>query len=289
MKHFRTAWQHLRRSPYQAIVAILMISLTFYLASIFTLLVSGSQAVLRYFETRPQVTAFFKDDVKIDQVEELKVKLDATGKVAEIKYVSKEEALAIYREQNKADPSLLEMVTANILPASLEVSAKNISYLSDIAQILRSEPGIEEVIFQEDIVSSLRTWTANIRRAGLELVGLLAIISFFLISVITGMKIVFRREEIEILQLIGASGWFISLPFLLEGIFYGIVGAVLGWGAAYLRVLYLTSQLVEFLKETPVPPVPPLDFMLALLGIEILLGVFIGILGSLLTIKRYLK
>lgn len=289
MKHLRTAWQHLRRSPYQAAVAIMLISLTFYLGSIFALLFSGSQTLLRHFETKPQVTAFFKDEVKTNQVESIKEKLMATGKVAETKYVSKEEALAIYREQNKADPSLLEMVTANILPASLEVSAKEISYLSEIAQILRGEPGIEEVIFQEDIVSSLRVWTSNIRRAGLELVGLLMIISFLLISIITGMKVVFRKEEIEILYLIGASPWFIRVPFLLEGIFYGALGAILGWGAAYLRILYLAPQLVEFLKDTPVPPVPPVAFMLILLAGEILAGILIGILGSLLALKRYLK
>lgn len=289
MKHFKTTWQHLRRSPYQALVAVLTITLTFYLASLFVLLAGASQAILNYFETRPQVTAFLKDEVKISQVEALKDKLQATGKVSEIKYVSKEEALAIYREQNKDDPALLEMVTANILPASLEVSAKNISYLKEIAGILTEESGVEEVIFQEDIVSSLQGWTQNIRKAGIELVGSLAVISFLMISVITGMKVVLRKEEIEILQLIGASPWYIRLPFLFEGIFYGTIGAVLGWGLAYLRILYLAPTLVEFLKETPVPPVPSPITMLSLLGGEVTLGVFIGVMGSFLALTRYLK
>lgn len=289
MKHFKTVWQHLRRSPYQALVATLMISLTFYLASIFVLLAGGSQAILRYFETRPQVTAFLKDDVKTSQVEEIKAKLEATGKVAAIKYISKEEALAIYREQFKDDPSLLEMVTANILPASLEVSAKEIPSLQDIAQILRDEPDIEEVIFQEDVVSSLGSWTSNIRKAGIELVGSLFLISFLMISVIVGMKVVLRKEEIEILQLVGASGWYIRLPFILEGIIYGAVGAMVGWGLAYIRLLYLAPNLAQFLKGTPISPVPQIILMLAILGGEILLGVLIGTLGSFLALRRYLK
>lgn len=289
MKHFKTAFQYLRRSPYQAVVAILVIGLTFYLASIFTLLASGSQQILRYFENQPQVTAFFKDEVKLTEIDTLKAKLEQTGKVAKIKYVSKEEALAIYQEQNKTDPSLLEMVTANILPASLEVSAVDISELAPIAEILRAEPEIEEVIFQEDIVASLKTWTTNIRKAGIELVGSLALISFLIVSVITSIKVVLRKEEIEILQLIGASSWYIRLPFILEGIFYGMLGAFVGWGLSYLRLLYLAPNLVEFLKNTPIPPVPPPEFMLMLLGIEILLGVFIGILGSFIALKRYLK
>lgn len=289
MKHFKTAWHNLRRSPYQAVVAILMITFTFYLASIFVLLASGSQTILHYFETRPQVTAFFKDDVKTSQIEDLKMKLEKTGKVASAKYVSKEEALAIYREQSKSDPSLLEMVTANILPASLEVSPKEISNLSEIAEILRAEPGVEEVVFLEDVVKSLQAWTSNIRKSGLELVGSLGLISFLIVSVTTGMKVVLRREEIEILQLIGASPWYIRLPFILEGIFYGMAGAIFGWGLAYLRLLYLAPNLVEFLKNMPVSPVPPVTFMLAILGGEIFLGILIGILGSLLALRRYLK
>lgn len=265
-----------------------MISLTFYLASIFVLLVGASQAILTYFETRPQVTAFFKDEAKMNQVEDLKAKLGQTGKVLEMKYVSKEEALAIYQEQNKADPSLLEMVTANILPASLEVSAKSITYLSELAQVLRESPEVEEVIYQEDIVSSLRSWTSNIRKTGLELVGSLGIISFLMISVITGMKVVLRKEEIEILRLIGASSWYVRLPFLLEGIFYGAIGALAGWSLAYLRLLFLAPNLSEFLSNTPLPVTPPAVYMLALLGGEILLGVLIGILGSLLALRRYL-
>ncbi|MDP3888844.1 MAG: permease-like cell division protein FtsX [bacterium] len=289
MKHFETTWQHLRRSPYQAIVAVLVISLTFYLASIFTLLGLGSQAILHYFETRPQVTAFFKDDVKVNQVEDLKTKLEATGKVSETKYISKEEALAIYKEQSKADPALLEMVTANILPSSLEVSAKNINNLPDIAQILKSEPNVEEVTYLEDVVNSLQKWTTNVRKAGIELVGSLGFISFLIVSIIIGMKVVLRKDEIEILRLIGATSGYVRAPFILEGVFYGFVGAMVGWGLAYIRLLYLTPALVEFLKDTPVPAVPPFEIMLLILAGEVVLGILIGILGSLLALRRYLK
>lgn len=289
MNHFKTLWQHLRRSPYQAMAAILVIGVTFYLATVFALLAVGSQAILRFFETRPQVTAFLKDEVKINQIETLKEKLQASGKVAEVKYVSKDEALSIYREQNKNDPSLLEMVTANMLPASLEVSAKDISYLADIAQVLKEEQGVEEVIFQEDVVSSLKTWITNIRREGLELVGLLALTSFLIIFIFTAIKVVFRKEEIEVLKLVGATRWYIRLPFLLEGIFYGVWGAVLGWGAAYVRILYLSPSLAEFLKDTSIPPVPPVEMMLVILGGEVLLAVFIGVLGSFFALGRYLK
>jgi len=287
-KYLVTTWTHIRRSPYQAIAAVGIMMLTFFIASIFILIAAGSQSILRYFETRPQATAFFEDKVEMTQVENLKAKLSATGKVKSMTYVSKEEALAIYREQNKDDPLLLEMVTANILPASLEVSTVDIAYLGEIAEILRQEPGVEEVIFQEEVVEALKTWTSNIRRIGVALVGFLGIVSFLIVLVIIGMKVAIRREEIEILQLIGASPWYIRAPFVLEGIFYGVVGAVLAWGISYLLLLYATPFLVDFLAGLPILPVP-IVFMFALLGAEVLLGFLIGVLGSFIAVRRYLR
>ena len=287
-QHLKTTWTHIRRAPYQALAATLIMVLTFFVATIFVLTAAGSQAILNWFETRPQVTAFFEDKVTMEQVDILKAKLAQTGKIKEAKYVSKEEALAIYREQNKNDPLLLEMVTANILPASLEVSTTNISYLGEIAQILRQESGVEEVIFQEDVVRSLNNWTNVLRKIGIGLIATLGGVSLLIILVIIGMKVALRREEIEILQLIGGTDWYIRAPFIFEGIFYGVVGAILAWGISYLLLLYSTPFLVGFLAGIPILPVPFL-FMLALLGAEILVGALIGTLGSLIAVRRYLK
>lgn len=287
-QHLKTTWTHIRRAPYQALAATLIMVLTFFVATIFVLTAAGSQAILNWFETRPQVTAFFEDKVTMEQVDILRAKLAQTGKIKEAKYVSKEEALAIYREQNKNDPLLLEMVTANILPASLEVSTTNISYLGEIAQILRQESGVEEVIFQEDVVHSLHEWTNVLRKVGVGLIAILGGVSLLIILVIIGMKVALRREEIEILQLLGGTNWYIRAPFIFEGIFYGVVGAILAWGISYLLLLYSTPFLVGFLAGIPILPVPFL-FMLALLGAEILVGALIGTLGSLIAVRRYLK
>jgi len=158
---FQITWKHIRRSPYQALAALIIMVLTFFVVSVFSLISFGSEKLLNYFETRPQITAFLKDEVTGERVEALKAQLTETGKVANLKYISKEEALAIYREQNKDDPLLLEMVTADILPASLEVSAVDSASLPQLAQILKEAEGVEEVLFQEDVVATLTTWTQS--------------------------------------------------------------------------------------------------------------------------------
>lgn len=288
MRHIKTAWQHLRRSPYQALAAIGIMTLTFFVAAIFIFIASGSQAILNWFETRPQVTGFFKDEVTMTQVEALKERLNQTNKIADIKYVSKEEALAIYREQNKDDPLLLEMVTANILPASLEVSTTDLTSLGEVAKILKEAPEIDEVIFQEDVVTSLSEWTSAIRKIGLGLIIALSVFALSIILVIIGMKIALRRDEIEILRLIGASSGYVRWPFLLEGMFYGVVGAIIAWLMAVILLLYSTPFLVSFLAGIPLLPVPPL-FLALVLFVLILGGLAIGSLGSLIALKRYLR
>jgi len=287
-QHFRTAWKHTRRSPYQSLAAVLIMFLTFFIATIFTLAAGGSQIVLRYFESRPQVTAFFKDEISTQQIDMLKAKLVQTEKVEETKFISKEEALAIYREQNKDEPLLLEMVTANILPASLEVSIKNITDIDQVAGIMKNDSIVEEVVFQEDVVEALYRWTGSIRKIGIGLISVLSFVSFLIILVIIGMKITIRKSEIEILQLIGASNAYIRAPFVLEGIIYGVSGAVVAWGLSYILLLYATPFIIKFLVGIPVLPVP-YYFMLIVLGIEMLAGLIIGSLGSFIAVRRYLK
>src|SRR5436305_636027 len=122
MKFFKTAWKNIRRSPYQAIAAIFITTLTFLVFSLFSIAFYGSSKAVNYFESKPQVTAFFKDSAKQSDVDALSKDLTKSGLVSSVKFVSKVEALKIYKDQNKNDPLLLDLVTADILPSSLEIS-----------------------------------------------------------------------------------------------------------------------------------------------------------------------
>ena len=288
MKTFRSTWRNIRRSPYQAFAAIFVMTLTFLFISFFTFLLYGSTKAISYFESRPQVTAFFKNEVKQVDINNLKNDLNTTNKVAGIKFVSKEDALKIYREQNKNDPLLLELVTADILPASLEISTIKIEDLSHINNKLKDSPLVSEVVFQKDVVAVLTSWTNALRTIGLGLIVVLSLVSIFIMVIIIGVKISQKKQDIEIMRLIGAGGWYIRWPFMLEGIFYGGVGAILGWGISSLALWYATPMLSSFLKGIPIFPLP-LIFLFGLLGMEILVAIVLGTLSSFLAVLRYLK
>jgi len=288
MKSLSTARRNIRRSPYQAFAAILIMTLTFLVVSFFTFLLVGSSKIVNFFESKPQVTAFFKNDAPQADINALENQLSKSGKVASIKYLSKEDALKIYREQNKDDPLLLDLVTADVLPASFEISAIQIEDLGGISDTLKKSSIVSEVIYQKDVVSALTSWTNAIRKIGVALIVFLSLVSIFIMVTIIGIKISQKKEDIEIMKLIGATNWYIRWPFIIEGIFYGVIGALIGWSISTATLLYATPFLESFLKGIPIVPVPTMD-LLILLGLELLLATLLGVISSFLAVLRYLK
>lgn len=288
MKTFKTTWRNIRRSPYQAFAAVFVMTLTFLFISFFTFLLYGSSKAVSYFESRPQVTAFFKNETKQTDIDNLKNELMTTGKIASIKFVSKDDALKIYREQNKNDPLLLELVTADILPASLEISTTKIDDLSVVNNMLKDSPLVSEVVFQKDVVSVLTSWTNALRTIGLALIIVLSLVSIFIMVIIIGVKISQKKEDIGIMKLIGAGNWYIRWPFILEGISYGVTGAIIGWIISAGALWYATPFLSSFLKGMPIFPIP-LIFFFGLLGAEVLVALILGTFSSFIAVLRYLK
>ena len=296
-----TFWQRARRTPYQAIAAVFMIFITLFVTAIFLLLSGISTAILSYFETKPQLTVFFKDEKSKASIDQLIQKINATGKVASYQYVSKEQALAIYRDQNKNDPLLLEMVTADILPSSLEISATGPKYLVELSDLVKNESDVDEVVFQKDIVDTLISWTSTIRKVGAVFIFFLLLSTFFILLTSIGMKIAFRKEEVEILKLVGATPWYIKRPFILEGVAYGVIGATIAWIIVSGLVFYLRPFITSFLHGIPQLSLfatngitfyiwPPTVALIILLWLVLaLFGFFIGLIGSFIAISRYMK
>lgn len=297
MQAIRDAWKHIRRSPYHSTAAVLTMFLTMLLAGLFFLTTLASSLILGYFESKPQITVFFTDEATPQEADILQKTLEGTGKVSSVKYVSKEEALTIYREQNKNDPLLLEMVTADILPASIEISAVDPSFLNELTPIISNTKGVEEVVFQKDVVDTLLMWTRAIRWVGVVLVGLFAFDSLLIIMTVIGMKIALKKEEIEVLTLVGATPWYIRAPFFIEGGAYGAIGAVSSWIIITGLMIWLAPIIMGFLGTVPfvgslfanVASQTFLLFSFAFLLCMTLAGFTLGAIGSLIALGRYLK
>ena len=218
--HIKTAWDHVRRAPFQAMAAIFVLTITFFVITIITILGYSSSQVLKYFETRPQVITFLKDDITPEKISALQNKLEADNRVSEVSYISKEQALEIYKKATAGNPLLSELVSPSIFPASLEFSLVDLSYANDLIEEIKGEEIVDQVGFTaslggeetlSDVVNRLRTFSNYIKIGGGAFALLLTSTSFLVLIVIIGMRMTSRRGEIEVLDLIGATPGFIRL------------------------------------------------------------------------------
>jgi cell division transport system permease protein len=288
MKQIKQTVKQLRRSPYQALAAALAMSLTFFVTSIFILLIVGGQIILNYIEQRPQVIAFFKDDASQEKINEISNEVKASSLVKDVKYVSKEDALAIYKERNKDDPLLLQSVTADFLPASIDISIYKVADISAVTDLVKQKPQVDKVITPENLVQELTKWTKAIRIGGLIFVTSLVAISFLIIVMVIGMRIALRREEIAIMNLVGATRWYISRPFFIEGALYGVIGATISIFFVYSLLLFYSPNIQNFLGPIQIFPINPFFFLYLWLA-EVAIAIAVGVIGAIIALYRYLK
>ena len=291
----------IRRTPYQSLTSFLILFFTLFLSLFFFNMTSFFNGILSYVETRPQVTVYFQDKVEESDIFKIRDEVSATGKTTSIKYVSKDEALQIYKDLNKNNPLLLEMVTAEILPASLEVYATKPEYLSQIAEFLKKQNGIDEVVFQKNIVDKLVGLTTVLRRISVFVLFFLLIISVIVLMTTTAFKIALKKDEIELMTLLGASKSYVRKPFLLEGVFFGIASGTLAFLFFYLIFLYFNTFFKSYLAGIPTLPFynlgglniyvwpPSLNFVLLSYFAVILFGAGIGFVGNYISTSKYIK
>ncbi|MBU2543104.1 permease-like cell division protein FtsX [Patescibacteria group bacterium] len=288
MNPLSSALTNIRRSPFQSLTAIVITTVTLFVAYAFSLMILGTQQILNYFETRPQVIGFFELNTSTSEINQVGESMQQKSYVKDVRLITQEQALVTYREENKDDPLLLELVTADILPASVEVSADEVSSLVQIKNDLEALDEIEEVVFQQDIIDSLTNWTTSVRRVGVAVVVVLGLTSFLIITALVSMKVTHRKKTIQIMKILGAGNWFVIAPFFFEGVIYGLVGSLIGWIGMYISLLYLTPWLRDFLGAISLLPIPWEIFAIQL-SIGTLLAILLGGFAGVTAVKRMMK
>ena len=211
--------------------------------------------------------------------------------VLEVIYVTKDEALARLREHFADRAELLAMVADNPLPASLEIRARDPGSLQNIVSLLETKVGpesvLEEVALQEDIVERLLSLTTATRVAGVAMTGGLAVVSLFIVINTIRIAVYSRRQEIEVMKLVGATDWFVRWPFVFEGMLYGLLASLL----TLLIVVPAYDPVVEnfwaLLSFLPVERDPQFATKLALMTMVV--GIALGAAGSYISVRRFLE
>jgi cell division transport system permease protein len=283
----KRAWQGFWRNAVMSLAATATMVLMLLLLAGFWIIQAGLLAGLEFTEQKVEVVAYLQPNATDSQVGELRVALEAMPEVDEVVYVTRDEALERFRDSMEAQgrEDLTQYLDTNPLFASLEVKLTDPTGIRAVGESLREAPAVRNVINIEDLVDRVLTVTEILRTAGTVILIVVGVICLFIIVNTIRLAVFARAEEIEIMRLVGASDAFIRWPFVFEGAFVGLLGALITLGVLAAAADPLSGFMLDFFRILPIQ-VGSLsrDLITLVLGA----GVGLGIVGSWVSVRTYL-
>jgi cell division transport system permease protein len=289
---FRQARQNLNQNPWMNAITLGTITLSFLILGVFLVIFLNAKGLLEEWGSRIRVTAYLTDSVSIGGVNRLQEKIRDFREVREVRYRSKDEALKALEERLHGRQGLLKGLPRNPLPASLEIQLKpeyqNSFGVQRLVEKLRGAPEVEDLQFGAEWVERFSAFMELLEVLGLGLGGLFFLATIFVISNTIRLNIFARREEIEIMRFVGATGLFIRAPFYVEGILQGFMGACLALAILFAFFQLFSTKVYDPLKDLlgnfPVHFLTVEQMTAMALG-----GLALGLLGTQVSVGRYLR
>jgi len=283
---------NLRQNPFVSAVTVGTISLALLIASLFLLVYVNLEGMAEGWSDKVQVTAYFDKEPAPLAVTVLKGNIAALPGTAKVVFVSQVEAEKRLRGRLKGQESLLEGISPEVLPASMEISLdrkhRDSASVAAYVAALKLLQGISEVQYGEEWVKRFNSFMNMFRLMGMLLGSFLAITVLFIVSNTIKLTIYARKEELELLGLVGATRFFIKAPFLIEGVLQGALGALISLAALLACYFAFLKNAANFLGVNPVAA--GLSFLPASHLAAILLGgVLLGFIGSATSLKRFIN
>ena len=251
------AWQGFWRNPVMSVASTFTVALMLLLFAFFLIADRGLQSAVSLLESKVELVSYLSDEATVSQILELKGRIEQDPAVSSVTYVSKDEALKKLRElsEQRADLGPVEDIGINPLPASLEVKLASAQESQRVAGELRAEIGsgvVTEVVDNPQVVDKLLTITRVLSFGGFAVLGMMLLVALFVIVNTIRIAVHARRDEIEIMKLVGATDWFVRWPFILEGMLVGAFGAGVALVGLTAAAGPVTNALIGFLDILPV-------------------------------------
>jgi cell division transport system permease protein len=288
------AYRALRRNAAPSIAAIVTIAVTVLLVGVLVPVLDASGSKTDDVRSQLELKVFLFNDVKQDEVQGLQQRIEGINHVASVEYVSPAEALKI-TEERLGDDSLLDELNSNPLPPAFNVKLDDPDNLESVQAALSPpdsagkpqpiSPAIDDIV-TGDQTQQIREVTSAVKILLAVIAVLLALASLFLVGNTIRLSIYARRREVEVMQLVGATDWFIRWPFVIEGLVVGLFGAGIAVGILFLGKVTIVDPLsdnfalVENLNTIAFGP----------LLVALVAGAMaVSALGSGVTLRRFLR
>lgn len=284
------AWSNLLSNKLVTVLTVFTITLALLIISLFMLFYVNLEGTVDQWSKKVVVTVYFDSEPSPQEAASVKARIMALNGTESVKYIAKEDALKRFRSRLKGQESLLEGVAPDVLPASMEISLKKQFRSSDAVTTyvdgLKRIQGVGEVQYGEEWVRRFLSFYQMLRLLGILIGSFLLLAVLFIVSNTIKLTIMARKDELEILGLVGATPFFIKAPFLIEGMLQGAVGALLAVCLLTIGYFSFLSNAVNFLSFNPADTglffLPPVHIAAVLVG-----GVLLGFIGSLASLKKF--
>lgn len=298
LRHFREGAKNILRNGWMSFASMSSIFISLFILGIFILLAVNVNSMADQIESRVQIRVFLQTAVEEAKVTELQNKIGNIQEVSKVTFVSKEDGLSILREaMGEENGDWLEGYNNenNPLPVSFTIEVYDPQTVDDVAAQIQAindadETGpIYRIKYGQGTVEMLFKVTNAVRNIGFGIVIGLAVTAMLLISNTIKMTIINRRREIGIMKLVGATNAFIRWPFFVEGAMIGFISSALTSGVVlfgYSKIISLTQLDMSLMLITLVP-IKEIGWLTA--GLILVIGTLIGMLGSTISIRKYLK
>ncbi len=285
---FRETFQSLLRNKFMAVASVLTVTLSMFILGVFLSLVMNMNHMAAYLETQVEMSVYLRDGLTTEQVMNVGKRLKALPDMTEISFTDQDRAMVLFRERLGDQAQILDSVNGNPLPASYSLSFANPDALKSAAVIVGGFDEVDGVQYGQDIIEKLYQISRAIRLGGMLLIVFLAGAELFIISNTIRLTVFARRREIQIMKYVGATNSFIRWPFMLEGMIIGLIGS----GLASLILWQLYAQTIHGAAEAGlvfIPLIGVYPFMVYVTLFLLAIGIFIGALGSSISIRKYMK
>ena len=286
--YFREVLLSMFRKRWMTFASIGTVAVSLFVLGVFLILVININKMAASLESQVQISVYINDNLPEQGRNEIERMTRDMKSVTAIEYVPREKALKILQERLGDNRKILDALgETNPLPNAFLVTVGKAEDVKKTAAAIADLYGVDEVKYGQDVAANLFELTHLMRLFGVILMALLVGATIFIISNTIRLTVFARRKEIAIMKYVGATDWFIRWPFILEGVGLGIIGG--GVSALTLRSFYsaMVAKIYESLAFFPM--VEQYPFMNYVTLSLIVAGILIGILGSTVSLKRFME
>ncbi len=265
------------------------------LGLVLILVLSVNNAVIQTKNEFDEIEIFLYNEIDGDTMENIKTQVSKMDGVASVEFFSKEEAMEEMKLEWGENANLLEVLEENPLPDSYRAKLSNTDKAKAIVKEIEKLEGVEKISSFQDVIEKMLKLSNNVRIGGIIVITILVLISIFIISNTIKITVMARGKEIQIMKYVGATNGYIRGPFVIEGVLFGLVGALvsvllINFGYQYvfnlMNDIFIKDQLTKMIAQYLISPK---ILMTDITIIFITIGTGIGALGSLVSIRRFLN